>query len=184
MLANKVGRVIVIMGAPNAGKDVQAARLATRLGAVHLSSGDLLRRENDPRLIGIMAKGGLVPSEDFERIVSQAIGAVPLEQPIVLAGIAKKPGEAEWVLAELPRLGRRLDRVVMLTIDREVSRQRSLQRGRHDDGPEVQDERWARFFEETMRSIEIFRQAGLVVEVDGGGAPDDVTELVEQALAA
>jgi adenylate kinase len=170
------------MGPPNAGKDVQAERLAARLGAVHLSSGELLRKEKDPRLMALMATGALVPSADFERILSQAIAAVPAEQPIVLAGIAKKPGEAEWLLEQLPKLGRKLSKVVMITIDKEVSHERSRQRGRFDDHPEVQDERWARFFEETMRSVEIFRKLGLVVEVDGSGTEDEVTELIGRAL--
>lgn len=183
-MAASAGRVVVIMGAPNAGKDVQAERLAKRMGAAHLSSGDLLRKDNDPRLMEIMGNGGLVPEADFQRILSRGIAAVPMEQPIVLAGIAKKPGEAEWILEELPRLGRKLERVVMINIDREVSRQRSQARGRFDDHPEVQDERWARFFEETMRSIEIFRKAGLVVDVDGSGTEDEVTDLIQGALKA
>lgn len=181
-LSGKTAPVIVIMGAPNAGKDVQAERLAERIGAVHLSSGTLLRQEKDPRLMDIMAAGDLVPEADFQRIISKAVAAVSLAMPIVLAGVAKKPGEAEWLMEHLPETGRQLHKVVVLTIDREVSRERSLQRGRFDDDPKVQDERWRLFYEETMRSIGVFRQAGLLVEVDGSGTPDEVTAKIVTAL--
>jgi adenylate kinase len=176
------GAVYIIMGAPNAGKDVQAERLAEKIGAKHLSSGALLREDNDPRLMAIMARGDLVPEEDFRRIIRDAVAKVPAAQPIVLAGVAKKPGEAEWLLEHLPEAGRSITGVVLLEIDREVSHERSMKRGRFDDDPAVQDERWQRYYEETLRSMEVFDKAGLLVKVDGGGTPDEVTSLIMAAL--
>jgi adenylate kinase len=176
------GSVYIIMGAPNAGKDVQAERLALRLGAAHLGSGALLRADRDPRLMEIMARGDLVPEADFQRIITAAVAQVELERPIVLAGVAKKPGEAEWLLVHLPDIGRSITKVILITIDREVSHERSQKRARFDDHPEVQDERWERFYDETLRSTAVFRRAGLVVEVDGSGSPDHVAQLVAEAL--
>lgn len=180
--SHSAGSVYIIMGAPNAGKDVQAERLAMRLGAVHLSSGALLRASRDSRLMEIMARGDLVPEEDFQRIIRESVAQVPADQPIVLAGVAKKPGEAEWLLIHLPDVGRHITKVVLLHIDRDVSHDRSQKRGRFDDDPKVQDERWERFYEETLRSTEVFGQAGLLVEVDGSGTPDEVAVAVAAAL--
>lgn len=181
-LQSQAAPVYIIMGAPNAGKDVQAERLAMRLQAKHLSSGELLRTGKDPRLMEIMARGDLVPEEDFRRIISEAVEQVPQDQAIVLAGVAKKPGEAEWLLEHMSEVGRSITKVVLLNIDREASRERSMKRGRFDDNPAVQDERWERFYEETKRSTEIFDHAGLLVTIDGSGTPDEVSALMFQTL--
>ncbi len=178
-----VGRVIVVVGPPNAGKGTQVGLLAKRLGAVHFSAGDLIRRENDPRIMAIHDRGELIASEDIQRLVGAAIKAVPLEQPVVFDG-AKKLAEAEWLMDFLPQLGRRLNRVVSLVLDENEARRRSEARdgGRADDAAEVQGERWRLYRRDVTPAIDLYRRHNLLVEVDAAGTREQVAERVWRAL--
>lgn len=66
---------VCVIGPTGAGKATQCTKLSHRFGVVHLSSGDLLRkelaksRELDAKLAPFMAAGALVPDEDVSPIV-------------------------------------------------------------------------------------------------------------------
>lgn len=176
--------VYIIMGPPNAGKDTQAKRLADKMGGVCIGSGDLMRKEADPEIMAIMARGELVSSADFQRLMGKAIARVPRAIPIVLAGIAKKPAEARWIVEYLPTLGRRVEKVLLLSISMEEAMRRSQVRGaqRADDSEHVQEVRWRRFYEMTRQSLEYFRSFNLLYEVDAEGARDEVSARVDGVI--
>jgi adenylate kinase len=179
------GRVVVIMGPPNAGKDTQAHLLAEGLGGHMIGSGELIRTEADPRLLEIMARGDLIPEADFSRLIAQAIEKVPLDKPVVMAGITKKPGEALWLTDYLPSIGRWLDRVIYLNLSQDLSAHRSGNRGkgRDDDHPGVQERRWHRFFTETAQSLAYFRSLDLLVDVEGSGTVEQVAAEIDEVLS-
>ncbi len=62
-------RIIVMMGAPGAGKGTQAERLADELGLPHISTGELFRamlKSDSPlgkKVRGYVESGGLVPDD-------------------------------------------------------------------------------------------------------------------------
>jgi adenylate kinase len=184
MVKTRSGRVVLIMGPPNAGKDTQADLLARKLGGEHIGSGDLIRREADPRLMAIMARGDLVPPEDLRRLLSRAIEGVHIDLPIILAGTAKKPAEARWLFDYLPSIDRWLDKVIVITLTREQSIERSRVRSgaRDDDHPAVQAERWDRYGQETMESLAYFRNCGILCEIDGTGTREQVAARIDSAL--
>jgi adenylate kinase len=62
-------RIIVLLGAPGAGKGTQAERLATSLGLPHVSTGELFRAA----LKGETALGAKVRKTGFPRTVAQAM---------------------------------------------------------------------------------------------------------------
>ena len=80
----------------------------------------------------------------------------------------------------------RLDAVVVLTVDPEELVQRLLQRaqtdGRTDDTEDVVRRRQEVYSEQTAPLIEVYRDRGILVEVDGVGEVDDVTQRVFDAL--
>ena len=82
--------------------------------------------------------------------------------------------------------GHALDAVVVLTVDGEELVQRLLQRaetdGRSDDTEDVIRRRQELFIEQTKPLIEVYRERGLLIEVDGLGEIDDVTQRVFEAL--
>ena len=82
--------------------------------------------------------------------------------------------------------GHRLDAVVVLTVDRDEIVERLLQRaqveGRADDTEDVIRRRQEVYAEETEPLIEIYRDRGILIEVDGMGEVDEVTQRIFDAL--
>jgi len=77
--------------------------------------------------------------------------------------------------------------VLSLVVDRDEVVQRLLQRaqteGRSDDTEEVIRKRQELYAEQTAPLIDAYKQRGLVVEVDGLGEVDEVTERITTALS-
>ena len=84
--------------------------------------------------------------------------------------------------------GHELDAVLVLTVDDEEVVQRLLQRaqleGRADDTEDVIRRRQELYAEETAPLIELFRDRGILLEVDGMGDVDEVTSRLSEALAS
>ena len=79
-----------------------------------------------------------------------------------------------------------LDAVVVLTVDDEEIVQRLLQRaeveGRADDTEAVIRRRQEVYREQTEPLIEVYRERGILLEVDGIGEVDQVTKRIFEAL--
>jgi adenylate kinase len=81
-----------------------------------------------------------------------------------------------------------LDTVLELTVDEDAVVERLLRRaqveGREDDSEEVIRERQAIYRKETAPLAELYAERGLLVQVDGMGEVDEVSERIEGALRA
>jgi adenylate kinase len=107
--------VIVLLGAPGAGKGTQAPALAEALGVPILASGELLRaavargtplgREADR----YMSRGQLVPDETIVRVFLDRLEAPDAENGAILDGFPRTRVQAEALDTALDEAGRRVD---------------------------------------------------------------------------
>jgi len=107
--------VIVLLGAPGAGKGTQAPALSTRLGIPVLASGDLLRsavangtalgREADR----FMSRGQLVPDETIVRVFLDRLESSDAASGAILDGFPRTRVQAEALDEALDDAGRRVD---------------------------------------------------------------------------
>lgn len=174
--------VILVLGPPGAGKGTQSALLASRLGGVHLSSGQILRDSGDPVIVDTLARGELARTEDFLRVVGDTLAAVPAERPIVLDSVGKMVHEAEWLQHTLQGLDRRVRAVLRLDVDEHQAVERARHRGRPDDDIDSQRLRWKLYRQETVPVLEFWDRQGLLRTVDGNGDVDAVSARIADAL--
>ena len=107
--------VIVLLGAPGAGKGTQAPAIAARLGIPVLASGDLLRRAvADGTPLGreadrYMSRGQLVPDETIVRVFLDRLAAPDAARGAILDGFPRTTVQAEALDRALAAVGRRVD---------------------------------------------------------------------------
>lgn len=185
---------LIMLGPPGAGKGTQAARLAAAHGIPAISTGDIFRANiKDETPLGLQVKeitasGGYVPDEITNAIVKDRLAQEDAARGFLLDGYPRTPGQVDALDEMLGDAGRRLDAVVELTVDTDEVVQRLLTRaqeqGRADDTEDVIRARMQIYAEETAPLAAVYRERGLLHQVDGMGAVEEVSSRVEQALAA
>jgi adenylate kinase len=103
MAANdtKLGRVVVLLGAPGAGKGTQAQILSQRLGLAHVATGDLFRaavRDGTPLGVtakGYMDRGELVPDSVTIEMLLERLAQPDAAAGILLDGFPRNTAQAE-----------------------------------------------------------------------------------------
>jgi adenylate kinase len=174
--------LILLMGPTGAGKSLQAAKLAERHNWAFVSMGELLRTRASDEVLEMLNRGELAPPEVAEKLLREAVEAVPAGRPIVLDGYPRMMSEMTWLDGHLSQLQREVKRVFFVTIDPQVSLERIQHRHRTDDAQATADRKWEVFKSSVMPVIEDYRSRGLVTDIDGNRSREDVTAAIEAAL--
>jgi len=183
---------LILMGPPGAGKGTQAKYVAEHFGIPAISTGDIFRANvSQGTELGLEAKkymdaGEYVPDEITNRMVRNRIDEPDAEPGFLLDGYPRTLAQVEELDGMIAFTGHRLDAVVVLTVDDEELVQRLLQRakteGRADDTEEVIRRRQEIYAEETEPLIAVYKERGIVHEIDGMGEVDEVTKRIFEAL--
>jgi adenylate kinase len=181
---------LIIMGPPGAGKGTQATRIAEKYAIPAISTGDIFRAniknrtELGQQVEAILASGGYVPDEVTNEIVSDRLTWDDAANGFLLDGYPRTTGQVDFLdgaLGDHP-----LDGVVQLTVDEDAVVERLLKRasvdGRSDDTEDVIRDRQALYTTETAPLLALYRERGLVAEVDGMGEVDEVTTRLVEAI--
>lgn len=110
-----IGRVVVLLGAPGAGKGTQAQILAERLGLAHVATGDLFRaavRDGTPLGVtakGYMDRGELVPDSVTIDMLFERLAKPDAAQGILLDGFPRNTAQAEVLDKSLTERGGKVD---------------------------------------------------------------------------
>jgi len=117
---------IILMGLPGAGKGTQAERIVETFNFPHISTGDMFRAavKNETPLgleaKSYMDKGLLVPDEVVIGIVRDRLSKDDCANGFLLDGFPRTVPQAEALTATLKELGRELDHVININVERDV----------------------------------------------------------------
>lgn len=183
---------MIFMGPPGAGKGTQAKLVADEYGIPAISTGDIFRAnvsegtELGKKAQEYMDAGEYVPDEVTNLMVRNRIDEEDARPGFLLDGYPRTLAQVEELDGMIRHTGHELDAVVCLTVESEELVQRLVQRaetdGRSDDTEDVVRRRQEVYVEQTEPLIEVYRDRGLLVEVDGMGAVEDVTARIFAAL--
>jgi adenylate kinase len=125
---------LILLGAPGVGKGTQAELLCAKMGACHLSTGDVFRAakaldddERTPALnsaIDYMRRGELVPDQTVLQIVAERVPCLRCEGGFLLDGFPRTVAQAEALEELLEQQGLTLDAVLNyeLALEKVVAR--------------------------------------------------------------
>ena len=185
---------LLIVGPPGAGKGTQAARLAAAYGIPAIATGDIFRHNiADKTPLGIEVKaivdaGDYVPDSLTNALVTKRLEQEDARDGFLLDGYPRTLDQVTYLDEMLASKAQAVDAVIRLVADQEevVSRlqKRAIDQGRVDDSEAAIRHRQEVYARETTPLIEVYRDKGLLIEVDGLGEIDDVSARISEALAA
>jgi adenylate kinase len=117
---------IILMGLPGAGKGTQGERIVEEFGIPHISTGDMFRAAiREETEMGLLAKsymdqGLLVPDEVVIGIVKERLNKPDCEKGFMLDGFPRTLAQAESLDTMLLQLGRTIDHVINIDVDRSI----------------------------------------------------------------
>jgi adenylate kinase len=161
---------LIMMGPPGAGKGTQAKYIADHFGIPAISTGDIFRANvSKGTPLGIeaakyMDAGDYVPDEVTNLMVRDRIDEEDANPGFLLDGYPR-------TLAQVDP-----DEIVQRLL------QRAQVEGRADDTEDVIRRRQELYTEQTEPLIDVYRNRGILIEVDGMGEVDDVTSRIFDAL--
>ncbi len=178
---------LLFLGPPGAGKGTQAALLSEANSYLHLSTGELLRKEIDSntdlgiKVKDIMNKGELVSDQLVLEIVKKN-----LNKDIkgwILDGYPRNLSQVNSLNEVLMNINQPLEIVFYLAIPDEVLIERLLLRGRKDDNEETIKTRLKIYKETTEPLIEYYKSLSLLECINANGDLKTISAEIKQKMA-
>jgi adenylate kinase len=187
-----MGRRVLFLGPPGAGKGTQAVRLAAALGVPHISTGEMLRRavadgtERGQQAEAIMASGDLVPDDLVVAMVAERLQESDAACGYLLDGFPRNVAQAAALDAGIGDGA--IEFALSIEVDEHELVRRLLERaarlGRSDDNEEIIRRRLEVYRTETEPLFTHYPKQGVnIVGVDGLGPVDEVFARIALILA-
>ncbi|MFT4136793.1 adenylate kinase [Microbacterium sp.] len=185
---------LLIVGPQGSGKGTQGVTIAQSLGVPAISTGDVFRAavadgsELGRQVKAIIEAGNLVPDELTSAVVRERLSQPDAANGFLLDGYPRNIGQVGDLDAFLAERGEALEAVIELNVPREESiariSLRAQEQGRTDDTAEVIANRLAIYERETAPILDVYRERGIVDEIDGVGSLEEIGARIAAALAA
>lgn len=118
--------LLILLGAPGAGKGTQGSLLSERLGVPKIATGDILReavRQGTPlgaEAKGYMDAGELVPDSVILGLVREALASPEAAGGAIFDGFPRNTAQAQALASLLEEEGRAVDAVIALEVEAEA----------------------------------------------------------------
>ncbi len=175
----------ILFGPPGAGKGTQAKFIKEKFNLMHISTGDLLRKEMaEGTPLGLQAKqlinnGQLVPDEVVVGMIKTTFASNKDVNGFLLDGFPRTIAQAEKLDEMLSQTGEKVDKVLSLVISDETIFERISNRarteGRKDDAdPAVIQNRIDTYHQKTEPLIGYYTQKGNYCPIPGEQTIEEV----------
>jgi adenylate kinase len=177
-------KYFLLFGPPGSGKGTQSKKIIEKYNLVHLSTGDILRKELEinSKLGQIaknhMNKGGLVPDDIILGMVVKEIEANKGTSGVVLDGFPRTVEQAKGLHKLLANKNYEISAMFALDVDKDELVRRLSERakigGRIDDTPDIIEKRIQTYKLTTAKVAEYYADQGKLHEINGVGNIDDI----------
>jgi adenylate kinase len=184
---------LIFLGPPGAGKGTQASILGENLGILHISTGELLRKERKEKTKrGVKAqsyidRGALVPDRVVMEIVQEQLTKPEAKKGWILDGFPRNVSQADALDELLIGISQQsYDCVISFEVPESVLverlKERAIKEGRTDDTPEVLRNRLQSYHEETAPLIEFYNARKKLETINGFMSMEAVTSALKEVV--
>jgi len=186
---------IVLFGAPGAGKGTQAVMLAKRHELVHLSTGDILRKELaagtdlGKQAQQFMEKGEFVPDEVVIGMIRSQIEQNPDAKGFIFDGFPRTTAQAEALDRMLNEKTMEITSMIALEVENEELVNRLMKRGEmsgraDDQSLDVISNRIEVYHQKTKPLIGYYDAQGKYTPINGVGEIMEIFERLSQFVGS
>lgn len=176
---------LVLFGPPGAGKGTQSEKLIAQFHLVHLSTGDILRKEvADQTLLGkeakkLMDQGLLVPDEVVIGMIESRIDSNPDAKGFIFDGFPRTTAQAEALDKMLSKKNTAISMMLALEVEDAELIKRLLLRGKEsgradDQNEEVIARRIAEYNSKTAPLKEYYTKQNKFQSIKGIGTIEEI----------
>jgi UMP-CMP kinase len=189
--------VVIVLGGPGSGKGTQCANIQKEFGFVHLSAGELLRREMDSKsevsslIKSYIDKGAIVPSEITVSLLDKEIRESG-KNKFLIDGFPRN-FENNQAFEKIILTHVRFPFILFFECPEQVLQDRLLGRGnsstvkRSDDNIDVIKKRFQTYSKETLPVVNFYKSKNKVIAIDANRSREEIfkdIKLVFQSLLA
>ena len=178
---------LILFGPPGSGKGTQADKLVEKYQLIHISTGDLFRREmKNETPLGLrakeyMAKGELVPDEVTVGMLKNRVEEFPDARGFIFDGFPRTIPQAQALDKLMKEEGTAISGLLALDVPDEEIIKRILLRGKTSGRPDDNDTSIIRnridvYRQETTPVFDYYQEFSKSHAVSGVGTIDDIFE--------
>ena len=184
---------LILFGKPGSGKGTQASLIKNKYNLVHISTGDVFRKNMSNKsdlgvqAKGYMEKGELVPDEVTVNMLKEELeDHLPCEG-FIFDGFPRTSYQAEKLDALLTKYSINIHLTIALDVDNETLIKRLLNRGKSSGRADDQSEdkinkRLQEYDKKTKPLIEFYTKQNKYKSINGIGEMDDITARIVNLL--
>ncbi len=182
---------IVLFGPPGCGKGTQSLKIANHLNMVHISTGDLLRKEVASnsglglKIKALIDKGNFAPDSMITEMLKSYIDLSfnNFKIDFIFDGYPRNIHQAKSLDEILADRTLFINKAIFINVDKEELVARLLLRGQSsgradDESEDIILRRYKKYKKETMPIKEYYSKQNKLIEIDGNGSVEDIYSLI------
>tara|TARA_B100001123_G_C15180969_1_gene975335 strand:- start:249 stop:821 length:573 start_codon:yes stop_codon:yes gene_type:complete len=186
--------ILAFFGPPGAGKGTQAKFISKKLKLIHLSTGELLRKQLEKKnelslqLKQVIDSGKLVSDEILNKIISQRIIEEDCSNGFILDGYPRTLSQATFINEYLHNNQLAFNAFIELDLDHRIIidriKNRALIESRADDSQKTIKIRLEKYLHETKPVLELYKKQykSIYFTIDGKQDIEKINSLLLSLL--
>lgn len=171
--------VVLFVGPPGCGKGTQSKILSDKTGYVHVSTGDILRKSEDPEIKEMMGTGKLLPDDLVGKELERFLKKMKKSPGFIFDGYPRNLSQKLVLDKILDSNNLEITNIFYLNVPEKILKERIKERsktsGRKDDSdPEVFSIRMKEYKDQTLPMIKSMMKKMTFLEIDGEKTLDEI----------